>query len=296
MKLSNRTLEKLRIIINGDDTASYRKGYQLVSFFNELGFQDVYGQGFPSRWVYTDDRLQKINGTPELDKCIRKAFAVVDYIGRVQELDALIADFNRYLAFDKWAVVRENENIAFKHLNKIIIEDTNQASENMKEDDFLKLTFDVNVDLLGLNTEVSDIIKMRLKEVEACIRNDAPLASVILIGSILEGILLGTASTFPQLFNQAQCTPKEKDTGKVRKFPDWTLNNFIDVAAEVEILKQDVKKFSHVVRDFRNYIHPYQQMASRFSPDKQTALICLQVLKAAIFQIGEYNKSNHGGM
>lgn len=192
MKLSNRTLEKLRIIINGDDTASYRKGYQLVSFFNELGFQDVYGQGFPSRWVYTDDRLQKINGTPELDKCIRKAFAVVDYIGRVQELDALIADFNRYLAFDKWAVVRENENIAFKHLNKIIIEDTNQASENMKEDDFLKLTFDVNVDLLGLNTEVSDIIKMRLKEVEACIRNDAPLASVILIGSILEGILLGT--------------------------------------------------------------------------------------------------------
>lgn len=107
-------------------------------------------------------------------------------------MDALIADFNRYLAFDKWAVVRENENIAFKHLNKIIIEDTNQASENMKEDDFLKLTFDVNVDLLGLNTEVSDIIKMRLKEVEACIRNDAPLASVILIGSILEGILLGT--------------------------------------------------------------------------------------------------------
>ena len=74
MKLSNRTLEKLRIIINGDDTSSYRKGYQLVSFFNELGFQDVYGQGFPSRWVYTDDRLQKINGTPELDKCIRKAF------------------------------------------------------------------------------------------------------------------------------------------------------------------------------------------------------------------------------
>ena len=82
----------------------------------------------------------------------------------------------------------------------------------------------------------------------------------------------------------------------MRKFPDWTLNNFIDVAAEVEILKQDVKKFSHVVRDFRNYIHPYQQMASRFSPDKQTALICLQVLKAAIFQIGEYNKSNHGSM
>lgn len=100
MKLSNRTLEKLRIIINGDDTASYRKGYQLVSFFNELGFQDVYGQGFPSRWVYTDDRLQKINGTPELDKCIRKALddmrlsfelLVKDLLGNDKSLENQIA-------------------------------------------------------------------------------------------------------------------------------------------------------------------------------------------------------------
>lgn len=39
MKLSNRTLEKLRIIINGDDTASYRKGYQLVSFSMNWDFK-----------------------------------------------------------------------------------------------------------------------------------------------------------------------------------------------------------------------------------------------------------------
>jgi len=29
-------------------------------------------------------------------------------------------------------------------------------------------------------------------------------------------------------------------------------------------------------------IHPFQQMSSRFSPDRHTAAICLQVLKAAI--------------
>ena len=105
----------------------------------------------------------------------------------------------------------------------------------------------------------------------------------------VKGILLGIASFYPREFNQARCAPKDEN-GNVRRFPDWTLNNLIDGAAEIGFLKQDVKKFSHVVRDFRNYIHPYSQMSSGFTPDKQTAMICLQVLKAAINQIGDYRK------
>ena len=54
MILSHKTLEKLREIINGDNTKRYRSGPKLVEFFNRLGFRDTYGQGFPSRWVYTD--------------------------------------------------------------------------------------------------------------------------------------------------------------------------------------------------------------------------------------------------
>ena len=52
MILSKRTLEKLREIINGDGTDDYKSGPQLVAFFNNLGFNDQYGQGFPSRWLY----------------------------------------------------------------------------------------------------------------------------------------------------------------------------------------------------------------------------------------------------
>lgn len=296
MKICSKTLEKLKDIINGDNTAGYRKGSQLVDFFNELGFKDVYGQGFPSRCVYTIDRLQRINGTPALDKCICNAFAVINYIGRISELDALIADFNQYFAFDKWSVVRENDCITFVKHEKVKIPKNENENKTLKEEDFLKETFDIDIDLLGLNTEVTDIIKQRLDEIDICIKNGASLSAVILIGSILEGVLLGTASTYPQLFNMAQSAPKDKDNGKVKRFPDWTLNDFINVAAEVKIVNIDVKKFSHVVRDFRNYIHPYQQMASKFNPDKQTALICYQVIKAGIYQIVEfkkkYNESN----
>jgi len=169
---------------------------------------------------------------------------------------------------------------------KIESDDAKEVSEN----DFVKMTFSYDVDSLGLDSSVSEIIKHRVTEVEKCIENDAPLATILLIGSIMEGILLGMAIIYPQQFNQAVSAPKDKDTGKVQTFPNWSLNNYIDVAAEVGLLKQDVKKFSHVVREFRNYIHPYEQMSSRFSPDKHTSLICFQVLKAAISQTGEFRK------
>lgn len=283
MILQKKTLEKLRNIIN--EESEYRKGSQLVSFFNNLGFNDSYsyGQNFPSRWVYTDEKLNKINGTPELDKCIKNVFTVVNFVDNINKLDKLINDFNKYLAFDKWAVRRHNDEIKFEKLDKVII---NEHKTELKEDDFLKQEFvNLNVDLLKIESAVSDIIKSRLKEIEICLQNDISLSSIFLIGSTLEGVLLGVAQINPQKYNQSKSAPKYKDSGKIKSFQDWTLSNFIDVSYDVGMLNEDVKKFSHVIRDFRNYIHPYQQMCSNFHPDKNTVKICFQVLKAAISQL-----------
>ena len=46
MVIQQKTSEKLRDLITHE--TEYRKGSQLVDFFNSLGFSDVYGQGFPS--------------------------------------------------------------------------------------------------------------------------------------------------------------------------------------------------------------------------------------------------------
>lgn len=296
MQLNQKTLQKLRCIINADETNDYRSGPKLVEFFNALGFNDSYGTGFPSRWAYTDDRLAKINGTQKLDKCIKNVFAVINYIERIQELDSLISNFNQYLAFDQWSIIRDNNRIILKKLDRIIIDTNSRNSVDIGEDDFLKLTFDVDVSSLKLDSQLSKIIQDRLYEIDRCICSNAPLAAIFLVGSVLEGILLNLAKTYPQQFNTARSAPKDMKTGKTQNFQDWTLNKCIDVAAEIGILKQDVKKFSHVVRDFRNYIHPYQQREEKFFPDKQTALICFQVLKAAMVQIGHYRNGGtpHG--
>ena len=282
MIINEKSIEKLRNLVN--EETEYRSGPKLIEFFNDIGFNDIYCQGFPSRWKYTNDHLIFINGKPELDKFIRKLFNPVNFIGRISELDKHINDLNQYLAFDKWQVVRNDTEITFRKVDKVVLHD-DKAS--LKADDFLEKEFeDISLDNLGLDGFVTEILKIRFEEIKKCFVAKAHLSVIFLSGSSLEGILLGIALKNPKSFNQANSAPKDQN-GKVKQFPDWTLSQLIETAREIQLLKEDVKKFSHVLRDFRNYIHPYQQVSSGFNPDHHTAKICFQVLKAAIFQLSK---------
>lgn len=136
---------------------------------------------------------------------------------------------------------------------------------------------------LPVDLKVAEIIQDRLSEAQKCLTAEAHLSVVFLCGSILEAILLGAALKYPEKFNRSTISPKRE--GKVRPLQEWSLAALINVGQDVGVLKPDVKEFSHGLRDFRNYIHPYQQMASGFAPDKHTADICLQVLKAALADV-----------
>ena len=287
MFLCEKSIEKLRIIINGDDTVDYKSGPNLVSFFNKLGFDDCYKSGFPSRWIFTENKLNEINGTNKLENCIKAIFAVNNYIGRIDYLDSLISEFNQYLAFDKLKVVRDNEKILIKKLDRIIIS-SNKEQSNISEKEFLQLVFDKSIDDIGLDYNITEILKIRMVEAESNIKVGCSLSAIILIGSIAEGVLLGVATKYPRIFNMANSAPTNRNDGSAKPFNAWTLNNFIEVAYELDIIHEDVKKFSHVLREFRNYIHPYQQLCSKFNPDIDTAAICLQVLKALVTQVSEY--------
>lgn len=280
MQLNDKSLKKLRLLIN--EETEKRSGRKLVAFFNDLGFHDSYGQGFPSRGDYTDDRLRKINGTPEIDKCIRKVFSPVNFIGRKSILDGHIGDFNQFLVFDGWQVVRRDTEITFERAGKVELHDNDVS---VTADSFLEKEFeDISIADLGFDGTITQVIEGRVAEIKKSISAGAFLAVVVLAGSSLEGILLGVALKHPQNFNQAPSAPKD-DQQKVRRFHEWTLAQLINTSHELGFLKEDVKKFSHALRDFRNYIHPYEQMSTGFEPDHHTARICFQVLKAAIAQL-----------
>jgi hypothetical protein len=162
-----------------------------------------------------------------------------------------------------------------------------RAASETTETEFIAREFGaVSIEKLGLDSVITEILRQRLDEIRKCLTARAPLGVIFLCGSTLEGILLGIACTRPKEFNHSTASPKD-NAGKVKQFQEWTLSEFINVARDLSLVGEDVKKFSHALRDFRNYIHPYQQMASNFNPDEHTAKICWQVLQAAITQLSK---------
>lgn len=106
MNLSARTIERLVDIITGDSQKSpYRSGPQLIEFFRDFGERDLYGQGFPSRAAYVQEKLRKFNGTEMMERIVSAAFDFFDEDGFNPEVEA--EAFNRVLSRDGFRLVIE---------------------------------------------------------------------------------------------------------------------------------------------------------------------------------------------
>ena len=98
------------------------------------------------------------------------------------------------------------------------------------------------------------------------------------MGSILECLFLSFLSTHPKEANQSQLVQKKK----VKDFSTLKLSEMIDVAHELRWIDNDVKHYSHSLREFRNFVHPYKQMSQDFCLDKDTCRMNLVVVQATV--------------
>lgn len=176
-------------------------------------------------------------------------------------------------------IVKDCLNLSFKLQGKKI------EDPSKKNTDFLSMEVDETpLTTLNLPNSVIPILGERIIEIKKGLQHKMSLSVLFQAGSILEGLLLNIATQSPSEFNQSPSAPKDK-TGKVKAFHEWSLNSLIEVSYELGYIGLDVKKHSHALRDFRNYIHPFEQMASGFNPDFHTAEIGWKVLKAAMHDL-----------
>lgn len=162
-------------------------------------------------------------------------------------------------------------------------QDYTTRASNTRE--FLQQKVDIpNTSTLPVEGAVGTIIEQRLDEIRRIIPVNAHLSVIMLSGSILEAVLLGAGQRNLKKFMSSTKCPSDR-AGKAKSIHDWSLAQLIDVACDIRVLQPDIGKFSHGLRHFRNYIHPYRQLSENFTPDEHTAKVCFQVLKAALADI-----------
>ena len=153
MEIRNSTYTKIAKIINGDTgIAPYMSGPSLIDFFSNFGFDDNYGNGFPSRWIYAEARVKEIF---ELKKYNDFFTAILDEY-RFADTDfnseIVLEEINKHLSFDNYKVIKNGKkfvlnsldghivNITEEHLEilstEFLLEQINKCEDKIRNEDY----------------------------------------------------------------------------------------------------------------------------------------------------------------
>jgi len=107
-----------------------------------------------------------------------------------------------------------------------------------------------------------EILIERWSECVICLESGASLAATVMMGGLLEAILLARINREQNkapIF-QSKASPKNQ-SGKTKQLKEWTLSDYIRVVHELKWVSVSVRDVGEILRDYRNYIHPYKQLS-----------------------------------
>ncbi len=136
--LSPESIEQLALTISGDNRRSqYLRGVDLIDFFNQLGDQDEYGQGFPTRWIYAKEKIEKANGSSRLKLIIEKLFDPRRFLNTGISADETASFLNDYFELDGFVLKKSSKSYKVIKLNTLVVIDeklfSNVDSANLDE-------------------------------------------------------------------------------------------------------------------------------------------------------------------
>ncbi len=120
--------------------------------------------------------------------------------------------------------------------------------------------------------ELKEILTRDFLEIQRAYISSCWKSVIILCGGAIEAIL-----TDLLLANESQA----KASPKAQKIPDisrWKLSNIIDVCVDLKLVSSGVEKLSHSLREYRNLVHPGNEIRNKLTFDAEEARIALEVL------------------
>lgn len=274
-------IEKLANVICGDEYYDkfcedsytkcpvYRTKPQLEVFFKDIvDFESDNGE---SRTKFTIQCLSEANRLNKMDIVLKKLSNPKTYRDE-KIIQFIINEINGIIMWDDIEIKLENNQ------PKIVKSDESVSVNisNEKSNDFISLDFKQLID----DETLSEIMNKRWLEIKQTYASQSYLSTVVLLGSILEGLLYYYVSTNYNTVKSTSSSPKDS-SGEIIPFDNWKLNDLINVAHECTWLDDDIKTFNEGLRDYRNLIHPKVQNDKLIIPDKDTCDICIDVVVAA---------------
>ena len=164
----------------------YITGSKLVMFFNNYGIPHVYGDGFPSRWKFAEDKLRELNGTDLIRQVIEETVDPRRFHGSNLKAEDAVEHINEFLKFDKYVLRKIGDFYKISDLegNIIIAETSKQIDHEFINEQIEKCQRKiVENDFNGAITNARSLIEAVFIEIierheQADVKNDGNLENL----------------------------------------------------------------------------------------------------------------------
>lgn len=193
----------------------------------------------------------------------------------------LIAHTDRSTLRTKYDVILKQLKKELSNLRKFVIDGGTVPAPNVSSDESPDFS-----SLIG-DPKMQEILGNRWQECVNCIGAGAPLAATVMMGGFLETLLLArfNREVDKSPIFRASTAPHDKRTRKTLQLNEWTLRNYLDVGHELGWVRRSTKDVGEVVRDYRNYIHPYKQASHGLKLDAEDARLFWEITKEITRQL-----------
>lgn len=140
---------------------------------------------------------------------------------------------------------------------------------------------------LAGNQQMRDILTRRWNECAKCVKAEAHLAAIVMMGGLLEALFVARAARMPDKkpLTSAANAPKDKATGKTINYQEWMLDSYIKVGFELKWITESAKDLADNLKEYRNFIHPAKEMRYGVTLGLNDSSMFWQVTKALARQL-----------
>lgn len=261
------TLEEIAAMVCGDDAGmKYRRGWELPGFLRRAGWDDVPDHDGPRlRWVHDLLRERNEDAAGDVEAVILRLADRREYQQDPKEYATVIARLQEVLAL-------EGLRIAYDNTAPTLTTHTPGRPSQPQ-----RVELKVAITNVVSDPDLARTVQLRLDEAHICQEHGAYTAAVIMLGSLLEGVLVHAAEV------RTATTPMP---GSQRNI---SLQNLIEHAHTNNWIDQDAKIASHLVRTYRNLVHPLAEKRARHSADYDTADLCWSTVNAVLNDLATTN-------
>jgi hypothetical protein len=260
IELDTSTLDEIARLICGDDGPLYRKGWELRDFMQRAGITDAPGQDGIPRRQWTRQALEGSDGeVTNGERAILRLADAREYAAEKAAYQETLQRLSEILRLEGLQVIHDRRG------RPGLAEPDEQESREA----FLQTELKVSLAQVITDQAMAAVAEQRLREARTCQEAGAHTATIIMLGSLLEGVLIATA-----IERTPDGLPKSRD--------HITLEELINLAHKQGWIQVDAKMGSHLIRSYRNLVHPAAQLRMGDPPDADTLDMCWPVVNATL--------------